>query len=290
MTNFNHALYRIVYPLHIRRFVFNDDSSPRVCGLELSTRLTKCSLIPKDLSDMRLTVFARQKKSSRSSGFALVLALSMMAFVLMLVLSLTTLVQVESQTSSISTAKVEAEQAALLALQVALGEVQNAAGPDQRVTATADILIDGTSPDELKRRRWLGVWDTTDYDPADPNTKTFNRWLVSSNEPAGFFADTNANDAVLEDELIIFEAVDASGNRVEENDVVVDKIKVESASSVGEVRYAYWVEDEGVKADLSWNEGEFSESERGQTARLSSVRGWTTLCSPRMLRVPSMLR
>jgi hypothetical protein len=34
----------------------------------------------------------------------------------------------------------EAEQAALLGLQLALGELQKTAGPDQRVSATADLL------------------------------------------------------------------------------------------------------------------------------------------------------
>ena len=197
-----------------------------------------------------------------------------MAFVLLLLLSITTLVQVESRGAQIQMQQMEAEQAALLGLQVAIGELQKAAGPDQRVTATADILTeDNSRKPDLGRNRWVGVWDTSAYSPENPNTKTFNRWLVSSNEPNGFSVDSNANAGSLRDPLSIFEAVDASGNRVVSNDVVVDKVPIEDVVSRKESYYAYWIEDDGVKADLSWNEGEFSEAERKQVARLSSTPG-----------------
>ena len=63
-----------------------------------------------------------------------------MAFMLLLLLSMTTLVQVESRGTQIQMQQMEAEQAALLGLQVALGELQKTAGPDQRVTATAGLV------------------------------------------------------------------------------------------------------------------------------------------------------
>ena len=74
-------------------------------------------------------------KRNAQGGFAL----SLMAFVLLL-LSITTLVQVETQGSQIQLQQMEAEQAALLGLQLVLGELQKTAGPDQRVSATADLL------------------------------------------------------------------------------------------------------------------------------------------------------
>ena len=58
-------------------------------------------------------------------GFALVIALSLMAFVLLLLLlSITTLVQVETRSARISVTQNEAEQDALLGLQEALGALQ----------------------------------------------------------------------------------------------------------------------------------------------------------------------
>jgi hypothetical protein len=223
-----------------------------------------------------MSLFPHSKRAQRPSqgGFALVIALSLMAFVLLLLLSITTLVQVESRSSRIQMQRMEAEQSALLGLQLALGELQKAAGPDQRVTATAGILSNDTSKEPVDgRHRWAGVWDTSSYSPATPDTKTFKRWLVSSSATNGLVLDTDANSAALANPHTIFEAVDASGSRVPSNDVIVEKVPISSAGSSSESYYAYWVEDEGVKADLSWNEGTFTDDERKQAARLSSAPG-----------------
>ena len=75
-----------------------------------------------------------------SRGFALVMMLSLMAFVLLLVLSLTILVRVETKSAQLASAVQQAEQAALLGLKIALGKLQQAAGPDQRITATAALF------------------------------------------------------------------------------------------------------------------------------------------------------
>lgn len=61
------------------------------------------------------------RAKNSNSGFALVVALSLMAFVLLLVLSMTTLISVEQGSAATSRAKLEAEQNALLALNQALG-------------------------------------------------------------------------------------------------------------------------------------------------------------------------
>jgi len=217
-------------------------------------------------------------KSQRRAqgGFALVIALSLMAFVLLLLLSITTLVQVETQGSQILMQQMEAEQSALLGLQIALGELQKTAGPDQRVTATADIFND---PNDISkapvqgRNRWAGVWDTSNYSPKTPDIKTFKRWLVSSNEDNGLVSDLDALEGNLSNPYTIFKGVNATGAPEAANDVIVDKISFSSAGSLGESAYAYWVEDEGVKADLAWNEGTFTDGERKQAARLSSAPG-----------------
>ena len=78
-------------------------------------------------------------------GFVLVISLGLMAFVLLLLLSLTTLISVETRTSKSLQVRQQAEQAALLGLNLALGELQKTAGPDQRVTARAEILGDSNN-------------------------------------------------------------------------------------------------------------------------------------------------
>ena len=74
------------------------------------------------------------------SGFALVIALSLMAFVLLLILSIASFVVVEQQSANIAKQQLVAKQNALVGLQIAIGELQQRLGPDQRATASADIL------------------------------------------------------------------------------------------------------------------------------------------------------
>jgi len=99
-------------------------------------------------------------------GFALVIALSLMAFVLLLLLSITTLVQVDSQGAAIHMDRMQAQQAALLSLNIAIGELQESAGLDQRVTATAEAVDSVNGPKQL-----TGVWrswEGRDHETNDP--------------------------------------------------------------------------------------------------------------------------
>ena len=178
------------------------------------------------------------RQSQSSGGFALVIALSLMAFVLLLLLSITTLVQVESQSAVIASARVEAEQAALLGLNVAIGELQKVTGPDQRITATADRLIDANGV-AAGHQYYTGVWNSTDG--------TFIQWLATAANASGALdqsgligeLDVNAASSAPE-RIVLHTASDGTP------DVAVDKVSVEPSTA-----YAYWSEDEGVKAKVN---------------------------------------
>lgn len=87
----------------------------------------------------------------------------MMAFVIMLLLSMTLLVRVETSNSSQALAQLRAKESARLALMMALGDLQRYAGPDQRVTARAEILGDGQFNESA--RFWTGLWDSSEESP-----------------------------------------------------------------------------------------------------------------------------
>lgn len=210
-----------------------------------------------------------------------------MAFVLVLLLTMSTLIQVETQSSAIAKAKTEAEQAALLGLNIAIGELQKAAGPDQRVTATAEILNDsdnlytgsGVIPEE-GQGSWTGVWKsdtvadgTPSYDPSDPNTREFVGWLVSRAsdvDPSELELPTTL-DAVT---TAPSDSIDLVTDSNDDPYARVGKVKVESTNA-GDVYYAFMVEDESVKADMSWSELSPNDlsSERYQTSRLAAAPG-----------------
>lgn len=236
------------------------------------------------------------RRRTGQDGFALVIALSLMAFVLLLILSLTTLIRVETQSAEMVSAQVEAEQTALLGLQVALGELQKAAGPDQRVTATAEVLNDATNiytggiDVPAGQGSWTGVWKsdtvsvgTPSYDPTTPNARSFIGWLVSGTDTNGNFALPTTLAQVATDVgtagmangipnyVTLFKRSDGTPYSQ------VEKVRVASDTS-GDRYFAFHVDDEAVKADLSWSEtpavgaGSFAQS-RAQARRLSAVPG-----------------
>lgn len=165
-----------------------------------------------------------------------------MGLILMLVLSLSVMVQVETVTANQEIAQENAKQNAYLAMILALGELQKTAGPDQRVTARADILENANLPADgsgatVEQARWTGVWD----EHGDLLT-----WLVSGNngkDPGGNdFHDPKAALTADKRVMLIGEGTVAGGS----GSVEVFAPRVTLPEERGS--FAYWIGDEGVKA------------------------------------------
>ncbi len=161
-------------------------------------------------------------------GFALVVALSMMAFVLVLLVSMTLLVQVETTNSRQALDQLRAKESARLALMMALGDLQRYAGPDQRVTARAEILGNART---TENPYWTGVWDTTSP-TATPH------WMVSWQDQS-----TNPNNRTLT--LVDSGSVNNTSEYVSAPTIALSN---SSGTTTGEI--AWWVSDEGLKASV----------------------------------------
>ena len=238
---------------------------------------------------MRLHISTR-----KNFGFALVATVSMMVLLTLVAIAMLSLSTIEQRSSGGSANEADrmARANARMALMIALGELQEAAGPDQRVTATASILgnsdnsyASGTTA-QNGRVHWAGVWDTSNYSPADPDNKTFVRWLVSGSETAVDGIDDAGtppdNDTVTGDN-VIFEMVDATGNPDPDGagSVKVPKVEVATSTAGNKSYYAYWVDDEGVKSDMAWNENvaastSTTDQDRAQARLLGSDPGPNT--------------
>lgn len=99
--------------------------------------------------------------SASRFGFALISSLSLLTFLVLICLGLITLATQEHKFSKQSIYKAEAKANALMALNIAIGELQKYAGPDQRVTANASILDAAPSTPEIdgvENPHLLGVW------------------------------------------------------------------------------------------------------------------------------------
>lgn len=148
---------------------------------------------------------------ARRCGFALVITLSLMILLTLLAVGLLTLSSVSLRAATQGNAMAQARGHARLAMILALNQLQKSAGPDQRITAQADLAGDpggirltaGKGPANTKSinnvasgltavrpgtRYWTGVWDSVLASvPANQiYTKTPSasnvRWLISGNE------------------------------------------------------------------------------------------------------------
>ncbi|MDQ8193647.1 hypothetical protein QEH59_04385 [Coraliomargarita sp. SDUM461004] len=193
-----------------------------------------------------------------NQGFALVIALSLMAFMLLLILAIVSFTEVETANANTSKSVTQARQNALLGLQIAIGETQKTLGPDQRITASSDrwdtdpydsddrSLTTGeileTDGIEIGRQHWTGIWNSTTNASGRPETQ-FRQWLVSG-YPESHNASPNdvySGAPTFDQSVLLY-----TGH----TDIEVGKEDIATGSNI-EGRYAYWVGDEGIKAKVN---------------------------------------
>lgn len=194
-------------------------------------------------------------RPTRDTGFALVIALSFMAFLVLLLIALASMVRMELSTSANSIEQRISKESAILGLAIAVGELQKAAGPDQRITATNNIL---SSPG-LGTQNITGVWSSVDENSDGRPDGVFLRWLISRQNP-----EEAESLAFLEEDLPVlsdgdrYEVTDDSyqllvgSGSVEDNPETPGRIEAVVAQTIEtpQGRYAWWIGDEGTKANL----------------------------------------
>jgi len=126
--------------------------------------------------------FMAINKHRAQRGFALIIALSLMAFILLILVSLTTFVQLESQSANNQMESLRARENATLGALIALGDLQKHTGTDTGISARASLLdTDPETPvaENVSHPNWTGVWTRNSAD----GSAELQTWLVSGNRP-----------------------------------------------------------------------------------------------------------
>ena len=256
---------------------------------------------------------ARRKTKTQSvqQGFALIVTVTMLILLSLIAVGLLSLSTVTLRASNSQGAVQEAEANARIALMLAMGELQKLAGPDQRITATADIAgdavgetlgsggqpennesLDGTSKGltgvQPGTRHWTGVFTNNDASTTI-YTKTpsanLEGWLVSTpdGETAGSsngidpsnsaYSANSDGTASNPDEAIVLVGRNSFGNQdsTAENFVAAPLVKILDGDTETG-SYAWWVGDEGVKSRINTSN---EEPDDKSFASLSAQRrGW----------------
>jgi hypothetical protein len=205
------------------------------------------------------------RSAPREGGFALLIVVTLLAFIVLLLLGLAVFTRIETSVAGNTQRQAQARENALLALSVAVGQLQRHAGPDTRVTATAANFggVDGT-------RHYTGVWSS---DPAATGTPaTPLTWLVSGNELTQADPDPAAPPgsripaplAITPDapgpRTVDLIGRNTTGSTSRNPDYVVAPLTDLTATGVPGAppaaattigRYAWWVGDQGVKAPVA---------------------------------------
>lgn len=200
-------------------------------------------------------------------GFALVSIVIIMTLLMLIGVGLLSISSITTRNTLQKSQIEEARDNAKLALKLALNALQLSTGPDQRVTAEADILsgqgFAGFSPNPQKKH-YVGVYSTESWHERDSsgmmenlkpydenrNREAFGRWLVSGSpeqvQDLQFAGSSLPSDQSIE---MVGPGTVGPVNLNEFVRVPVIELKDEKGASSG--RVAWWIGDEGVKAKVN---------------------------------------
>jgi Arc/MetJ-type ribon-helix-helix transcriptional regulator len=152
------------------------------------------------------------------------------------------------RSSSKGKAEADARAYARMGLMIALGRLQEMAGDDRRVTATADLGMDPSG--SHRSRYWTGVWSNpaaaSEIYTSTPKAQ-FEGWLVSGDE--AMLSNPDSTTVPLGGGVTLVGAATAGSSATEHVTVPLVAISPGTHNMAG--NYGYWVGDEGVKTRIN---------------------------------------
>ncbi len=202
---------------------------------------------------------------TRNRGFALVVSLTMLVLLTIIAVGMLGLSSISLRTAGQQTAMAEARANARLSLMMAIGQLQETAGDDRRISRTADQIPQGSDGDETAaapgRRHWTGIyrgWDPNSEERPDPELLA---WLVSGDaQPTGSGGSSGMVELVGEGTV----GNDADGF------VVAPMVEVRRDNRVAG-HLAWWTGDQNMKAMIASPAADDPVNEADVRARLQAA-------------------
>ena len=234
---------------------------------------------------------------SSRRGFSLVLSLTIMAMMVMVVIVLAAFLSVESKLAKAAQYRTQSRLQALVSLRLAIGHLQQEAGPDRRMTARADITANGlyppSNPDScpsssnpaswtwatLPNPLWTGVWrsDRPTQPPAwlvsgrhdkAANSQTINLFGQTDYTPEQWVPwQPDYNPTPQNSPAIMIPLVGPASATTYELATPTTAGRPEGRISLPKISlpdanvagsYCYWIGDEGVKARINMQDARIS--------------------------------
>ncbi len=186
----------------------------------------------------------------KDGGFALILSLSILALTMLTLVLLANQVRLQATSASLSRSQFLAKESAKLGFLIALGNLQRHAGPDQRITARADLFrsdnpaLTFASQTDRTNRFWTGIWDTT-QEAAYENQTAIPVWLVSGRNSS----PTEATDS---SDVLLVPGFNPQGTSGYSDPEAFHPVRVEPERVLdSSAQFAWWVGDDGIKASIA---------------------------------------
>lgn len=190
----------------------------------------------------------------RRRGFALVVSVSLLALLTVIALGLLGLSAIALRGSSQGMARAEAQANARLALLLAIAELQETLGPDQRISARAETLakhpkVGSSVPKDTAKAWWVGV-SHSDPEQAIGAAGQPVVWLVSGLDPGAAsgqqLSQSLTNPVPLYGNRTIDTAALTGGQPIEAGTVAIQGQQGQAGGGC-----AWLVDDNGMKAQLA---------------------------------------
>ncbi len=184
-----------------------------------------------------------------SRGFALVITLSLMVLLTVVAIGLLGLSSIALRSGGRDEMAAQARANARMALMLALGELQQQAGPDTRVTARADILDEKNPPVLGVWKSWEGTNHDSQGRPIAPRgyksakEQRFLAWLASGDPKT--LPDTSARD-----DSVVLVGPRSVGEGGDRGKLQIHLEAEEIDAPAGKGGFAWWIGGENQKARL----------------------------------------